>query len=236
MAILDLLFSNKSLSRLEWPVTDGITIFRFDVLNNVNHQMLSEITQNEIEDGSNISDHVNIKNKKATFSIIVSDTPLRGLAGIAKGVGTSIIADKIRKLSSELIIIGGEIAANIAANVSENSELKSKAAFGILENLHNNKILITAILGFRRYENAIITNISVPQNVSNSRSLNANITIEEVRIVQTETALIPNDIIDESVENTATSKVNTGSQSTDNTSDKVQQGSSILFSIFGGEN
>jgi len=235
MADLDILVRNKDLSRLEFPITNGTSILRFHVLGQATHEMKSTLTKNPIEDGSEITDHVRVENKRATFQLQISDTPLPGIIGLPTEILSSVITDKIRQLPTELIILGGLAVKKISGSIAEEASRKSKIAFDILENLHNNKVLISAFLGFKRYINAIITNISVPQTPANSGSLMANVTIEEVSIVQTERALIPKEIVEEEVEHTATSEVNTGAQETKEVSDDNQAGSSILFNIFSGD-
>lgn len=235
MANLDILIRNKDLSRIEFPINSGASILRFNVLRTVTHEMKAAVTKNPIEDGSKIADHVNVENKRATFQIQISDTPLLGIVGLPQEVLSSVIVDKIRKLPTELIILGGIAVKNISGNIVEDTNKKSKIAFDILENLLNNKTLIKAFLGFKRYENAIITNVSVPQNATNSGSLIANITIEEIRIVRTERALIPKEVVEEEVEHTATSEIDTGAQEKKDVSTDDQTRSSVLFSLFGGD-
>lgn len=227
MALLNLLLKTENFSKIEFPLTEGLTVMNFDVCSEVIHDMDSSLTNNPIEDGSDITDHVNLKNKKATFDIIISDTPIGTIKSLATGLITSVISDRIKK--SPLLVLGG---AKIAGLVLDRTFKRAQESFSLLEKLRDNRTLIDAILGFRKYKNAIITSLRITQNSRNIGSLNARMTIEEVKIVQTETIKVTNDNVDKSVEGSATNEVNTGKQSIKSVSEKTSRDvGSFLFEL-----
>ena len=228
MSVLSLIFKNKKLARLEFPET-GVTIINFDVCSNVTHEMDAEVTKSVIEDGSDITDHVILRNKRASFEIIISDTPLNSITSAAEGLATSLIADKIKK--SGLLSLG---LARISGLILDKTFTKAQDAFNLLEELRDRRTLISAILGFKKYENAIVTNLRVTQNTGNTGSLNASLTIEEIKMVKTQTTRIPAKSVHKSVESTATSKGNLGKQKTQAVSPKnAERSASALSSMTG---
>ena len=237
--ILSIILSNKELARIEFPVTDGVSVLSFDVIENITHNMNATITQNPVEDGSDITDNIKIENKKASFDITISDTPLVGLATASNLFGrVSTIAQKVRKVSSQIASLGAgtflQKTSQIAGSVVDGSFIRSQDTFDLLEKLHNNKILITAVIGFRRYTNAVISSINVVENLENENSLVANISIEEIEIVKTSTTLIPESTVEESVSHTATDVSKTGKQGVSSAPTTVQEPASILFNLFKG--
>jgi len=228
MAVLSLLLNRPKLARFEFPLT-GVMIINFDVCKQVTHEMDAEITKSPVEDGSEIADHVALKNKRASFDIVISDTPLNTITGALGGLATSVIADKIRK--SGALALG---LSRISSLVLEKTFTRAQDAFKLLEELRDRKTLISAILGFKKYENAVVTNLRVTQDLTTTGSLNASMTIEELKLVTTQTTRIPQEAVDKSVETTATSEVNAGKQAVKKVSEETQSRlASILSNILG---
>lgn len=61
----------------------------FDATFSEKHEVSAEITQNPVETGVNIADHMFMKPRKVTISAGVSDTPLRPIAGDQFSGGSS---------------------------------------------------------------------------------------------------------------------------------------------------
>ena len=228
MSELSLIFKNKKLARLESP-NSGITIINFDVCSNVTHEMDADVTKSTVEDGSDITDHVILKNKKASFEIIISDTPLNNITSTAEGQSEPLTADKIKKTGDSSLGF-----SRISGLILDKTFTKAQDAFNLLEELRDRRALISAILGFKKYKNAVIANLRVTQNTSNTGSLNASLTIEEIRMVKTETTQIPAKKVHKSVESSATSKKNLGKQKTKDVSTKnSERGASALSHMTG---
>jgi len=58
-------------------ITDSLLrSFEFDVTDSENHEWSADVTDHEIEDGSPITDHIQLKQRTLTLSGVVSNTPL----------------------------------------------------------------------------------------------------------------------------------------------------------------
>ncbi|MCP4481421.1 MAG: hypothetical protein GY817_01145 [bacterium] len=229
MDVLSVIFGKRNLSKIEYDKTGVQHFLNFDVCKQISHSLTSTITKSGVEDGGNIADHVVLNNKTATFDIIISDTPLNVIKSAVTGMATSFIADKIK--TNPLVSLG---AAKIAGLILDKSVTKSQDAFNLLEELRDQRTPIKAIIGFKSYKNAIITNLKVTQNAVNAGSLNANLTIEEITVVKTKKTLIPKELVDKSVEGTATSEADTGKQKTKTVTDKTKSVASSILSKFTG--
>ena len=143
--ILSVILNNKELSRIEFPITTGVSVLNFDIIDEIQHTMSASVTKNPVEDGSDITDHVKVENKKATFNIVISDTPLVGLADVSNVYGRiSVIASKVRKISEQLTTLGGgaivKKVAGISGSAVDGSFIRSQDTFDLLEKLHNEKM------------------------------------------------------------------------------------------------
>jgi hypothetical protein len=234
MAILDLIIPGNDIFKLQFAEIEGVAVLRFDVIKEVKHMMNSQLTKNKIEDGSDITDHVNLSNKKSVFSIGITDTPLiGGIGNIAKGVAATAAADKIRILPTELLILQASGVSRISGGILDKSNIRSQETFDLLKNLRNNKVLITASLGFETYNNAIISNLSITQNFNNKGFLEANITIEEIVFASTLSENVKVNNVDKDVEHTATTKVNEGKQNSKEVSEEITENASVLYNLIG---
>jgi hypothetical protein len=224
--LLSLLVKNKDAFNFTFPpiTNEQIAVLTFQIVTKLSHEMHASVTSSPVEKGSSIADHVVLDNKRATFEIVISDTPLFWISSIA-GAAVSELADKVRAIPSENIIarqaltagmlFGSNIAANQLSRLNPSlldKSTKAKGMFEILEQLRDQRTLITAQLGYRQYTNAVITALSMTQEGKDA--LTASITIEEVHIVTTSAERIDATQCDKSVEHTAPDVQNAGKQET----------------------
>lgn len=223
--ILSIFLANKELARLEYPLEGKSHILAFDAVEKIVHTRTSTPTKNPIEDGSLITDHIIINPLTVTFDIVITDTPLLGLA-IASNIFGAIatIAAKVRKVTNQARTLGSSKinsllnkAAKTASSVADGSFIRSQDTFDLINELIDKKILITASIGFKKYENMCITNFTTPEEVGRENCLTATMTLEEVIIVQSSTTDVPaNLFIDASVAHSATPTVKGGAKDTAN--------------------
>lgn len=174
-----------------------------------------EVTEHPVEEGPNISDNVVSKPKELTIEGIVSESPLTlkaALAGNAAGA-TSLIGG-----------IGGTIATGVTASLAgkllNKSQKKAQDYLNVLLGIQEGKMLLTVITGLKVYNNMVLTNLTVPRDVTTGKMFKFIATLKEMIIVHSETIKL--DASKTSNEG-AVSKVNEGRKSAKSVTSQVQE-------------
>lgn len=221
--ILSIFLANKELGRLEYPLEGKSNILAFDALERINHTRTQIPTRYPIENGAIISDHIINNPLSVTFDIIISDTPLLGLATATNVFGAvATAAAKVRKLNNQVRTIGSNKINNVLSKVSktassivDGSFIRSQDTFDLINEIVEKKLLVSANIGFKYYENMCISNFYVPEEVGKENCLVGSITLEEVVIVESSTTNVPSNLfVDSSVAHTANSTVKQGAKDT----------------------
>ena len=175
------------------------TIIACDCVPSEIHQMSSEATQFEIEDGSDISDHVIKRGKTLTIDGIVSDDPINILqSGFLDRIVSALTPTVLKSKSSY--------------GLSGDKGKPSKEAFDKLEEIYDRKIPVTIITGLKKYDNMIMEDVTIPRDSKTVRSLKFTATFRQVVIVSTILTAAP--AVFQDVELGAQPKKNIGKQGT----------------------
>lgn len=174
------------------------TLLACDVVTNENHQMTAEATQYEIEDGTDISDHVINRGKFLTIEGEISDDPITIF-------DTSILERTIANVTPSIL------RSKLPYGLSGDAGKPSKEAFDQLEKIYDNKIPLTIITGIKKYDNMIMEDLNIPRTSKTIRSLQFTATFRQIRIISTQFVTTPN--IYQDVELGAQAKKNIGTQS-----------------------
>lgn len=178
----------------------------FDCFISENHRRECEVTEHEIEDGANVSDHIILKPDTLDLMGIVSDTPVVMLASIA--APSPILTD----------FIGVSDRA-----MSAHRELNTTMEEGTL---------IEAITSLGTYTDMVIVSKSVERNASNGNSLECSLSLRKITKVTTQTkTLLSVGSIPENPYDNKTSDKGTKTK-TESTSGQSSKSTSILGSIF----
>lgn len=116
----------------------------------------STITQNPVEQGADVSDHIIINPLSFAMSGIVSDTPVKFLGG----------------LSSGLSLLSGETP--------------SVKAWDKLLQLQASREPFTLVTNLKEYDNVVIETLSTTQDKDTSKMLNFSATMKEIILVGTQ--------------------------------------------------
>ncbi len=194
MSLLSLFFQTKA----------KLDMLELDCSISESHEAAAQLSQNEVEDGSVITDNVVLSPLKLTIEGVVSKTPL-GLAGLigsafsaAAGVaGTAGGAGGARSTAGGLITtgvasLGGLVASAVGAD-GPNSRAPSDVYDYLLE-LRNRRIPFDVVTALKLYKNMVLTNVSVPRNKDNVGVLRFSATLEQVKIVTAETVNITSSV------------------------------------------
>lgn len=217
---------NKKMTQILVKGIDGNyeSILTIDVNTSENHSRTAIVTNNEIENGSIIADHVVVNPQSFTINGIVTNSPLKLKNSLASSVGGAA--------SNELGGIAGGLisyATSEALSGSENGLSLAELAFIQLETIQEQAIPVKVRNNFYIYEDMIITDIQVPRDQSTGESLRFTAKFEKIKTVVSKTV----DIV-ATRKDTAKAKQSRGRQNSidvENES-KIEQGQSILKRIF----
>jgi len=156
-------------------ITDGEkTIIACDVITEESHEMVSETTEFEVEDGSLITDHVIKKGKTLKLTGLISDDPITILQTGFLERATSIIPENLKsKLGFGL---GGK---------------PSKNAFDQFEKIYDEKRSVEIVTGLKKYDNMILIDLNIPRTSRTVRSLQFTATFKQINIVSTDFTYSP---------------------------------------------
>lgn len=166
---------------------EAFELLKIDATRAEEHSFKAKATQHEVEDGSNISDHVINSGRTITIDGVISDDPITitaaavgNLAGITGnlvgGLGGAVATGAVAKLGSELISSGTK---------------PSKDAVDIFEGIYVLKLPLMITTSIKTYTNMIMESLSFPRNSRNANSLEFKATFREIRIIESEVVEIP---------------------------------------------
>lgn len=223
------------------PTRAQIGFLKLDASISETHKRTAQITDNEVEDGVVVSDHVRLTPKTLSLTGQVSSDPVTIL-----GLGVS--SDDI--LGAAKDFTGGDKQAFTSLKDSFLSQFKSKKnasledlvkrpnrkpkeAWDYLNELLENRIPFSIVTGLQRYENMILTSLSSPRSASDGKSLIFTAELREIIVVESATVKIPAfKLKQDGTANSASSKGDLGKQASKEASAKQTDNSSLLLKGF----
>jgi len=175
------------------------TIIACDAVVSENHQLAAEATQHEIEDGSDIHDHIINRGRTLSLEGIISDDPITILQ-------TGILSRTIATATP------GFLRSKLGYGISGDKGKPSKSMFDNFNEIYNRKMAITIVTGLKLYDNMVMEDFNAPRSSKTVRSLNFTATFRQIRIVSA--ALVSAPSVYQDVELGAQEKKNIGKQNT----------------------
>lgn len=170
MAIRSLVgFLFDGTSDREFGITneDGtIASFEVDAVLSETHTFSRQVTDNQVENGSPVADHI-IKNPiTLEIQAIVTDAPIKGLIqGVSDAFNNFLAGSKY-----------------------------TNDCFGALIALYEYQGFLTVYTQYKTYEKMVIENITIPRDPKDGEALVFNLSMKQVRVVSTATATLPKGI------------------------------------------
>ena len=200
--------------------TGRLGFLQLDATVSETHSREASITENEIEDGSTVADNVILRNEKFTIEGIISEAPLkskdvRDLALTVQNKGFSILSKGVGAISGGIIPNAGAIAKRITAVIQ-------------LEGFWKNKVPFTVITGLKKYDNVIVTKLTIPVDYKDGLSLRFTAECESVRLVKSGVFKLS----ELKSKAGAASVQDLGKKAAKAASDVASKKASILFNIF----
>lgn len=224
-------FLTKKQVTLQYAGRSGtLELMKIDATRVENHIMSMRVTEHEVEDGGNISDHVIRNGDGLTLEGVISDNPISlvqaaignigGVVGsIVGGIEGAVVTGVVNKMGGSLFEVEGG--------------RRSILAWSSFEFAQREAIPLIIITGLKTYTNMILEEISAPRTSRNSNALEFTAKFKKVRIVESETVSVPLSSLSPNAEN-ATKKRNEGKKAAQIPGAKeAEKGASILSQLTG---
>jgi len=155
MALLNILFGRKTKASI-----GGITI---DAVIEDDHERDCEVTENPVEDGANVTDHVHLKPVHLTINGVISDTP------IDFGILNNLATGNISGLSNSVKSLGGS--------------KRSIEQYNKLVELQKKREPFEVVTGLRVYKNMILKRLQVQRNAQKGQAIHFTAELMEIKII-----------------------------------------------------
>lgn len=178
----------------------------FDATVSETHSFSTQVSENPVEKGADVTDHVRAKPAVVKLECYATDNPL----------------SSNRKKDEKTSIFLGSPKEETGRGLN---------VFLALEQLKDNGTVCQLFTGLKKYENMVIEEITVPRDSSISRGFKFTISLREVVIVQSQTVQVQ-----KPKKKSAQKKVVAGAQNTKPTEDKTAEkkiAKSYLKSLLG---
>lgn len=212
-------------------------ILIMDVTISITPTYTNEITENPVETGQDVSDHIRRKPLEITVNGEVSESPLdldnllssaAGLAGAAVGQVAGGFAPLLASAGAS------KLTANLLKSKDENGNVVSnpaQSARTILEGMIENKSIFSLNTKEKLYKNLSMTSLSFPKDQSTGHKLSFQFTARELRFVSSETRKLT------AIETKAAHggpKQKLGNQTSEKLNSKDSSNGSIIYKLFKG--
>jgi len=195
---------------LQVPTLPQIGVMTLDISVKETHLRTATVTENEVEDGSVVSDHVRINPESLTLTGQISEFPV-GLGGVAG----------VTAVGLQRLILGSE-------GLVKGVRKKPEDAWTYLKEVFEAGEPIEIITGLQSYEDMVIQELSVPRSSSDGLSLLFTVKLKRIQFAVTEfTASFKLD-----AEANASAKNSKGKQSSKEAAEAAKDKGSILFQGF----
>ena len=154
------------------------------------HSTEAEVTENPVEQGVVIADHIDLKPETFTLTGVISGTPLNLSASIA-GAATAAGAFVGQSVIGPLGALAG-VGAGAVMGLTSDPNNRMKNSFEALRDLQAKRVPFTVITGLKRYTDMVITSLTISRDGKSGRSFTFTATLKKVRIVQSKVSKIPN--------------------------------------------
>lgn len=228
MALAALIFGANNRSEFSDPTT-GKAVLTVDVTIRSQHSSNASISKRELEDGSQISDHMVVDPEMLVIEGVISETPLTFFNSIAQsaiGGGASLLS-KTRGAGAAAAagILGGALLGVINGSRAQN-------AYETMVSLQKQRILFDMVTGLKSYKNMALTSVVANRSREIGKAIQFSATMEEVIFATSQLITLSESQMLGNAGARATSSTNLGKQTTSAASDETSNNGSILFNIF----
>lgn len=204
-----------------------VDLIELDAAVRETHSSAAEPTDSAIEDGSVITDHIDIAPKSLIIEGIVSNTPLTiqsVLIGNAAGLVGSIIGRSSNSNITGALAAGGlSTFGNSIARIAVDAKNRAKTAFEAMQTAQESGATLTIITRYKVYNDMIIRDLQATRDASTGNILTFTATFREIRIVNSRSGRTDPRSIERLTQASAASETNEGRQQANEATDQTQQ-------------
>lgn len=236
MTILGFLTGNAPQRTIIGRDAEGAPGLTLDAAISISASREVSLTKNPVESGANIVDHATLGNITIEIEGMLSEAPLasslaESALGALAGVAGGLIGTQVGGLASSLLTTGAAIGANAAVNFALSPDVISgesqeaqianripgdadfpRKAYDYLLGLQENRKLLKLTTRRKSYTQLLMTRLSAPESIEIGKSLRFTATFEQVKIVNSASVTLPENVIDIASAPGAASKANLGKQ------------------------
>ena len=212
------------------PAGIPIPLAVLDVVKNEVVDYDAEVSEHGVEEGPEVSDHVQLHNVTLRLKGTISSTPLDlsvAIANLAAGAYAAVTDNQARSnllnsgFSQSIGMVGAALQGN-AGNVGASAFSGAVDAVSrtILIAVWQARMPFTIVTKRQTYPNMIIKRLSFPRDQETGYALDFEMDIKQMRIVST--LKVQKNSVGEDVISTASSSTGLGSQSTSEANSQIQ--------------
>jgi hypothetical protein len=151
---------------MSWTINGRPISVTFDASISESHLGSAQVTEHQVETGSNIADHVRALPLRLSVQAMVSDTPTLE--------GGSVLKQSVPTLDRDSIVLtaSGEVD-------------RVRTIYNALTDAMQAGVLIEVNTSLRKYTNLAIINLATPRNALDSNAVTFSIDLLQVRLVKT---------------------------------------------------
>lgn len=131
------------------------------------HTIDADVTEYPVEDGSMITDHVQVKTPELVMKGVITDAPL----------GYALVGNIQNLIRSVSILFGGT--------------KRSIDGYNVLVDLQAKRMPFDVYTTLRRYKNMVIKNLSVVRNADQGASVHFSATLKQIHVAVSEVEEVP---------------------------------------------
>jgi len=232
MALTNLIFGP---TRVELGEKDGFlfttSAMTLDCSVSESHDRSSIVTDNEVEDGASVTDHVRLNPIKLTIEGIITDSPISAIQSLG-GLVAETFAQK--KTDNPVLASLAASGAGSVIGLLFNSDRSPEAAFEALEELWQKREPFKVVTKLKRYESMVIESLTAPRSKEVGRALRFTMALKQIRILKKETVSIAGLSVSSDVRNTAGKNASLGGQgTTESTGASSEKAGSLISQLTG---
>jgi len=183
-------------------------LLQIDATNSERISYDAQATAHEIEDGSEISDHVINKGRTLSLDGTISDTPIN-LATAMVGNVAGILGGALSGPAKTVATAAGVILGN---RMVTDSARPSKSALDVFQEIYEKKAILTIISGLATHTNMIMEQFTPVRTARNAGALVFSARFREIRIVTGESVAVPKEAVSEDAQDLSSTEKDSGRQ------------------------
>lgn len=196
----------------------------FHAVQNDNYKFRNNIQTNKVEDGSNVTDHIEKSPIQISFTGVISNFPIAGDNDIEIPENEGFLVDFLKDKFSWIY---QKEETKLNKDYFRESENKVEEAKEILREIREKRLLVSVVTPDESFVNMALTNLSYN---GMSHALIVSLLFEEITIVNMKSEEIPKDFISEELQHTNNKEKKKGrtdkTEATENQKKQVEQSDS----------